>query len=55
MAYQHYRECRATGWFPDDALVRQNAAAIRNLEEQRARADDTEFQQLLLTMMTARL
>lgn len=32
-AYQHYLECKATGSFPDDAIVRQNAALIRRVEE----------------------
>lgn len=27
-AYEHYLECKATGNFPDDAMVRRNAAAI---------------------------
>ena len=34
-AYRHYRECRATGSFPDDPIVRRNAAIIRR-EEDRA-------------------
>lgn len=28
-AYQHYSECRAVGQFPDDPIVRRNAAIIR--------------------------
>ena len=32
-AYQHYRECRAVGSFPDDPVVRRNAAIIRDLED----------------------
>ena len=28
-AYQHYCECRAVGQFPDDPIVRRNAALIR--------------------------
>ena len=35
-AYRHYRECRATGNFPDDPIVRRNAAIIRR-EEDRAK------------------
>jgi hypothetical protein len=33
-AYRHYRECRATGNFPDDPIVRRNAAIIREQEDQ---------------------
>lgn len=36
-AYVHYLECRATGTFPDDPLVRRNAAAIRAVEDSVAR------------------
>lgn len=32
-AYQHYQECRAVGSFPDDAIVRRNAAIISRVEE----------------------
>lgn len=32
-AYQHYLECRAVGQFPDDAIVRRNAAIIRGVED----------------------
>ncbi len=53
-AYQHYRECRATGQFPDDAIVRQNATTIRQLEDARERRDQAEFQSSLLSMMAAR-
>lgn len=28
-AYRHFRECEATGSFPDDPIVRRNAAIIR--------------------------
>lgn len=31
--WQHYKECRAIGLFPDDAVVRRNAALIRELED----------------------
>lgn len=32
-AYHHYLECRAVGQFPDDPIVRRNAALIRHVEE----------------------
>ncbi len=28
LAYQHYRECKAVGSFPDDAVVRRNALIV---------------------------
>lgn len=28
LALQHYQRCKAVGQFPDDALVRRNAAII---------------------------
>jgi hypothetical protein len=31
-AWRHYRECRAVGQFPDDPIVRRNAAIIREVE-----------------------
>lgn len=33
-AYEHYRQCRAVGQFPDDPIVRRNAAIIRALEDE---------------------
>lgn len=32
-AYLHYLECKAVGAFPDDAIVRRNAAIIRRCED----------------------
>lgn len=32
-AYEHYRECRAVSSWPDDPIVRQTAAVIRELED----------------------
>ncbi len=32
-AYQHYRECKAVGEFPNDPIVRQNAVTIGELIE----------------------
>lgn len=34
LAYWHYQQCSAIGSFPDDAIVRQNAAIIRSAERQ---------------------
>jgi hypothetical protein len=32
-AYDHYRKCRAVGVFPDDPIVRRNAAVVRAVED----------------------
>jgi len=48
-AYQHYLECRAVGSFPDDQIVRRNAALIR-AEEDRAEASRWADLRRLLTM-----
>lgn len=33
-AFRHYLECKAVGQFPDDAIVRRNAAVIRWIEDE---------------------
>jgi hypothetical protein len=32
-AYEHYLECRATGVFPDDPIVKHNARLIRQMTD----------------------
>jgi len=32
-AWHHYQECRAVGNFPDDPIVRRNAALIKRIED----------------------
>ncbi len=32
-AYQHWKECKAVGQFPDDRIVRQNAVIIQELTD----------------------
>lgn len=41
LALIHYRECRATGDFPDDPIVRRNAALIRGAEDVAERVHQT--------------
>lgn len=36
-AYQHWQECRAVGKFPDDPIVRRNAAIIQRLHDEYSR------------------
>lgn len=33
-AYRHWKECRAVGVFPDDPIVRSNAALLEDIHEQ---------------------
>lgn len=33
MAYQHWKECKAVGQFPDDRIVKRNAAIIQELHD----------------------
>jgi hypothetical protein len=47
-AWLHYRECRAVGSFPDDAIVRHNAMLIREVEDAIERQRELEFQTALL-------
>lgn len=52
-AYQHYRECRAVGEFPDDPVVRRNAELIRDVEDrvqqQREYLKQIDLKHFLLT------
>lgn len=43
-AYWHYRQCAATGRFPEDKIVARNAAVIADIVKQ---ADGLPVQQLL--------
>jgi hypothetical protein len=53
-AYEHYLECRAVGQFPDDPIVRANAAVIAAAEKMVADLKQDKFQTLLVTLMTGR-
>lgn len=46
-AYRHYLECRAVGSFPDDPIVRRNAALIRAEEDRAETARWTDLRRLL--------
>jgi hypothetical protein len=50
-AYRHYRECRATGNFPDDPIVRRNAALIRAQEDEAALRDRSRWFDQLRTIL----
>ena len=53
-AVQHYRECRAVGCFPDDDIVRQTAALIRETEEQFRRWKEEQWRTVLVELATLR-
>jgi len=40
--YRHYLECRTTGTFPDDPVVRENAAIIRSIEDAATKIESRE-------------
>jgi hypothetical protein len=52
--YQHYQECKAVGSFPDDPIVRRNAAEIRRLEEADERVRQSEFYSFMAAMTARR-
>lgn len=54
LCFEHYKECQAVGQFPDDPVVRRNAAAIREVEEIIARGREFEFQSSLIQFVALR-
>jgi hypothetical protein len=48
LAYQYHLECKATGQFPDDAVVRRNAGIIQRIMEQIDRGRFKRMEDLLL-------
>lgn len=40
--YEHYLECKATGNFPDDPLVRRHASIIMQTEKEAEQAKQTQ-------------
>lgn len=53
-AYEHYRECRAVGQFPDDPIVRRNAATIRQIEDAYDRQQISEPIETLVQLLIVR-
>jgi hypothetical protein len=51
MCYQHYRECRAIGCFPDEAVVRRNAALVRDIEDKFAAYEQQKQQADLIHLL----
>jgi hypothetical protein len=46
-AYLHYRECCATGHFPDDGMVEYHAGLLAGIEKRKEQADQAELHLLL--------
>jgi len=53
-AWRHDRECRATGQFPNDPIVRRNAALISAVEASHSRRAWSNFHAAVLTALTKR-
>ena len=51
LAYEHYRECRAVGEFPDDPIVRRNAVIIRSVEDEIERRNEAEFRKTMVALI----
>ena len=49
--YQHYRECRAVGVFPDDPIVRRNAATLRGIEDAAGRQGEAKIDALITAIL----
>lgn len=52
-AWAYDRECQAVGQFPDDPIVRRNAAAIRQAEREAAEYRQSERDRVLLDLVIA--
>lgn len=46
--YEFYKQCKAVGQWPDDPIVRRNAAVIADLEQAIDREREAEFQAMLI-------
>ena len=51
-AWNHYRECKATGNFPDDPIVARNAAILRDIDAEVERRERHEQNELMIQLMT---
>lgn len=50
VCYDHFRECEAVGQFPDDPIVRRNAALIKDTIREVERGKEAEFQFAMLKL-----
>ena len=51
-AYAHYLQCKATGQFPDDSIVKYHAGLIREVEEYMDEARQERLEKLLEAVLT---
>ncbi len=51
-AWRHYRECRAVGIWPNDPIVRRNAAIIRGIYDQYERMPLVQLTTLMRVLLT---
>ena len=51
-AYSHYTQCRATGIFPEDSIVRRNSGIISEVERQVERVENMQFRRALMMLAT---
>ena len=54
LAYDHYLECKAVGEFPNDSIVRRNAAIIARAEQWHAEAQANQFRKLITNAIMLR-
>lgn len=52
--YEHFRECKAVGQFPDDPIVRRNAAVIQEILDKYERDQKEGFFTYLKMLATIR-
>jgi hypothetical protein len=53
-AWRFDRECQAVGSYPNDPLVRRNAALIRQVEEEIERRERNDFRRAVLSQLSGR-
>lgn len=52
---RHYMECKATGLFPDDPIVRQNAGIIRMVEDGVRKIEQDVQHETLVRLLASRV
>ena len=55
LALLHYEECKAVGQFPDDPIVRRNAAILRRIDEEVVQRERQQQNELMVQLMTVRV
>ena len=55
LAVLHYETCKATGRFPDDAIVARNAMLLSRIDREAEQQEQHEQTSLMIKLMTARV